>query len=452
VKKVDPHDLMQQILTTAGKHGVKSTAAGFTRSHERMVRFSNNSITVTNSWLSESPTIYLISDRKRAACRIEEQNPTDLKSVIEELVKAMKVTPEGDVDFQLPQGPFKYQPVPGIYDKHVAQAETELVDAVESGINAAKREGAVRSSGVVTSHTWESYVSTSAGAEGSDRGTEIEMTLRAFAADDAAGQGISVATSFQDFKPEEAGRTAGRIAKMAENPEQGLPGKYNVVFGPSIFANLLNRVGDSASAYSVDQGLSFFQDMLKKKVASDILTLHDNSRLSKGPGSTSIDDEGYPTQETPLIVDGILQTYLHTSYTAAEHKASLTGSAAFAAETGMYPTPRNIILRGGESSLEDLFDKAQEGLYITNNWYTRFQNYQTGDFSTICRDGVFQIKSGRLAKPVKGLRLSDNMIRILQSTVALSKERHWIRWWEVDVPTLTPYVLAEGVGITTSNK
>ena len=449
---VDAHDLMQQILTTAQKLGVQSVAAGFTRARERMVRFSNNSITVTNSWHTEIPTIYLVSNRKRAACMIEEQNPDDLKEVIEDLVKAMKVTPEGDVDFTLPQGPFKYQPIQGIYDKKVAEAETELVDAVETGINAARKEGAVRVSGVVTSHVWERHVLTSAGAEGSDKGTEIEMTIRAFTADDASGQGITIATSIQDFNPEEAGRTAGQIAKMARNPEQGEAGRYDVVFGPSIFANLLNRVGGSASAYTVDQGLSFFGDMLRKKVAADNFTLHDNSRLPSGPGSVALDDEGYPTQEISIITNGVLETYLHTSYTAAKQRASLTGSAAFEPEAGMYPTPRNLILKPGESSLQDLFDKAHNGLYITNNWYTRFQNYQTGDFSTICRDGVFEIKNGKLGRPVKGLRLSDNMIRILQSVKALSMEQHWVRWWEVDIPTFTPHVLVEGVGITTAKK
>jgi len=179
--KVNPHDLLQQVITAAKKLGVQSIAAGFTRNQERMVRFSNNSITVTNSWLTEAPTIYLVSKKKRAACRIEEQNPNDLNDVIEELVKAMKVTPGGDVDFTLPQGPFQYEPVLGIYDQKVANAETELVDAVEVGINAARKEGAVRVSGVVTSYAWEHYVLTSAGAEGSDKGTEIEMTIRAFA-------------------------------------------------------------------------------------------------------------------------------------------------------------------------------------------------------------------------------------------------------------------------------
>jgi PmbA protein len=449
---VDAHDLMRQILATAQKLGVQSIAAGFTRGRERMVRFSNNSITVTNSWQTEIPTIYLVSKKKRAACMIEEQNPDDLREVIEDLVKAMQVTPEGDVDFTLPQGPFKYQPIQGIYDRKVAEAETELVDAVETGINAARKEGAARVSGVVTSHVWERHVLTSAGAEGSDKGSEVEMTIRAFTAEDASGQGITIATSIADFNPEEAGRAAGQIAKMAQNPVQGEAGKYNVVFGPSIFANLLNRVGGSASAYAVDQGLSFFGDMLGKHVAADNFTLLDNSRLPGGPGSVALDDEGYPTQEISLIANGVLENYLHTSYTAAKHRAPLTGSATFEAETGMYPTPRNLILRAGESSLQELFDQAHNGLYITNNWYTRFQNYQTGDFSTICRDGVFEIKDGQLGQPVKGLRVSDNMIRILQSVKTLSKEQHWIRWWEVDTPTFTPYALVDGVGITTAKK
>jgi PmbA protein len=444
---------MNQILNTSRKLGVGATAAGFVRLHERMARFSNNSITVTNSWLTEAPTVYLINDKRRAACIIEEQNPTEISGVIEQLVKTMKVTPEGDTDFELPKGPFNYQPIPGIYDRKVADAETELVDAVETGINAAKKQGAVRVSGVVISHEWEKHVMTSAGAEGSDRGTEIEMTVRAFADDEASGQGITIATSLSKFDPEKAGTDAGRIAKSALNPESGEPGKFNVVFAPSIFANLMSRVADSASAYSVDLGLSFFSDSLKKKVASESFTMHDNSRLPEGPGSVSLDDEGYPTQNVKLIGDGILETYLHNSYTAAKHKAKLTGSARFEAGIGgMTPDARNIIVEHGENSLEDLFDRAGEGLYITNNWYTRFQNYQTGDFSTICRDGVFRIKNGKPTGPVKGLRLSDNMIRILQSVKATTEDQHWVKWWEVQTPTLTPYVLVENVGITTAKK
>jgi len=343
--------------------------------------------------------------------------------------------------------------VPGTYDEKVSQADTELIDAVETGVNAARKEGAARVSGVVTSQTSERYVMTSEGCEGSDKSTEIEMTIRAFASDEATGQGLSVATSFRQFNPEEAGRTAGRIAKLALNPQPGVAGKYNVVFGPSIFANLLTRVSDSTSAYSLDLGLSFFHGLLGQRVASDVFTLVDNGRLPNAPGSTSLDDEGLPTRENLLIKNGILQSYLHNSYTAAKQKSQLTGSASFEATIGgMIPDAHNVILEPGRSSFEDLIDKAHDGLYITNNWYTRFQNYRTGDFSTIVRDGVFRIINGKLAQPVKGLRLSDNILRILKSVKDLSNEPHWIKWWEVNTPTLTPYALADGVGITTASK
>ena len=450
---MDPHETMERIISAARRLGVKSTAAGFTRSRDQMVRFSNNSITVINTWRAEAPTAYLVSDGKRAACRVEEQNTIELDKIVKELVDSMKVTPRGDVDFELPRGPFTYREIGGVYDKKLAEAETELIDAAETAINSAKKEGAERVSGVVTSSSWEHYVVTSAGAEGSGKGTAIEITVRGFAADDATGQGISLATSLRDFNPAEAGKNAGTIAKMARNPGTASPGRYNVVFGTSIFADLMDRVADSMSAYSLDLGFSFFRDSLKKKVASEKFTLHDDGTLPNAVGSIGVDDEGYPTGETQLITKGILENYMHSSYTAAKYKGQLTGSAQFeAGVAGMVPAPRNLIVEPGEKTFQDLLDQAHTGLYVTNNWYTRFQNYQTGDFSTICRDGVFEIKDGKLGPPVKGLRISDNMIRILGSIEELSKERDWIRWWEVPTPSLVPCALVKDVGITTVSK
>ena len=449
---MDPYVTMNRILSACKKLGVASVVVGFTRSRDRMVRFSNNSVTVVNSWENEVPTVYLASNGKRAACRIEEQD-AEFENIARELVDSMKIMPPGDVDFDLPKGPFKYQEIEGIYDSRLDEIDTGLVDAAEAAINSAKKEGAERVSGVVISGSWEHFVLTSAGAEGSSKGTGIEITVRAFATSDATGQGISIATNLNRFHPAEAGATAGTIARKARGATAGTPGKYNVIFGPAIFADLVDRAADSASAYTVDLGLSFFQDSLGKKVASEKFTLHDNGRLPNGPGSIGLDDEGFPTGETHLITRGILESYLHTSYTAAKHKARLTGSAQFeGGVAGMMPAPRNLIVEPGEQQFEDLLDRAQSGLYITNNWYTRSQNYQTGDFSTICRDGVFDIRNGKLGNPVKGLRVSDNMIRILQSIEMLSKERQWIRWWEVPTPTLTPYVLVRDVGITTASK
>jgi PmbA protein len=211
---MDPHDALHEILLSAKKSGIKSTAAGFKRTNKRMVRFSNDSVTVTNSWISDTPTVCLVSDKRRAACSVEEQSLEGLRRTVEELATTMRLTPAGDVEFSFPKGPFTYQSVAGTFDDKIPQAEGELIDAVEAAVNAARKEGATRSSGVVTTQTRERYLLTSEGAEGADKTTEIAITIRAFVDDDSSGQGIALATNLRNFNPEEAGRTAGRILRI----------------------------------------------------------------------------------------------------------------------------------------------------------------------------------------------------------------------------------------------
>jgi PmbA protein len=92
--------------------------------------------------------------------------------------------------------------------------------------------------------------------------------------------------------------------------------------------------------------------------------------------------------------------------------------------------------------------EMKHGIILTSNWYTRFTNYRTGEFSTVPRDGAYLVENGRVKKPLSGLRVSDSLERMFSSVKLLSKEREWIEWWEVDTPTLTPWVLVDGVNVT----
>jgi PmbA protein len=88
---------------------------------------------------------------------------------------------------------------------------------------------------------------------------------------------------------------------------------------------------------------------------------------------------------------------------------------------------------------------------VTNTWYTRFQNYAAGDFSTIPRDGIFLIENGEIKQSLKDIRLSDNALRLLGNITGISKERQHVHWWgEADPPSLSPYILMKDVQITTS--
>jgi PmbA protein len=445
--------IVNQAVEYGQKLGAREVAAAVTRERRKMLKFANDSVTVVQSWDQTVPTVYVLTDHKRAGARVENPSIDALKEVMKTLKAAMDITRPGEVESTLPKGPFKYEPAPQIFDARIPRMTDELVDLAEQAMKAARAEGARRSSGVLVTSEWERHVKTSAGAEGEDKGTDISLSVRAFVDDDSSGQGNSCATRLEDFNPKLAGAEAGKIANQAKNPVFGDEGKYRVLFGPSIMAEFLGRVADFASAYSVDLGLSFFADKIGQKVASEKLTLLDDRRMPGGINSCSLDEEGYPTQRTTIIDHGTLKTYLHSSYSVAKYGGELTGSAFYAGGTwGIAPVALNIVVEPGEYSQEKLFEQVGDGLYLTNNWYTRFQNYQTGDFSSICRDGAFEIKNGKIARSVKGLRISDNMPRILQSITALSRERKWIRWWEVPIPVYLPHMIVENVGITRATK
>jgi len=140
-----------------------------------------------------------------------------------------------------------------------------------------------------------------------------------------------------------------------------------------------------------------------------------------------------------------LKTYLHNSTTAKKFGAETTGNAGL-----IEPLPWNMVVEAGEKPFANLIGEVDKGIYVTNDWYLRYQNYRTGDFSTIPRDGMFLIEKGEIAASIRELRISDNMLRILQKIIGLSKSRSWIKWWEVDVPTLVPYALVEDLNFTKS--
>ncbi len=444
-------ELPREIVKRGERAGASDVMGQVEVEKRRMVRFSNNSVTVVKTWDVVSPVIYLGFGTRSIASRLGDTSTATIDRTMGQMLPAVKALP-ASVESHLAKGPFQYKQISGLYDSKIPPLEGELVDYVESAINASLEAGAKRVSGVLSSYHWRKALSTSTGVEGSSEQTMIELSMRSFAEeDDASGQGISVSTTLKDFDPSKAGEESGTFAKTSLKPEQGEEGKYNVVFGPSIFANLINSVAFSTSAFAVEAGFSFLGDKLGQKVASEQLTLVDDRLRANGPGAVAFDDEGFPSQTHGLIEKGTFKMLVHDSRTAARFKASPTGNAVWDSDFGqIVPIPTCLVAESGGMTREELFEMAGDGLYITNNWYTRFQNYSTGDFSTIPRDAMFRIENGRLGRPVKGLRVSDNLLRMLKAVRGVSRERKWVRWWEVSIPTYLGHFLVNQVGITRS--
>jgi len=138
-----------------------------------------------------------------------------------------------------------------------------------------------------------------------------------------------------------------------------------------------------------------------------------------------------------------LKTYLHNTSTAKKFKAKPTANAGL-----IYPQAWQLELAPGEKSLEEIIGEIKHGVYITNNWYTRFTNYKTGEFSTLPRDVIFEIKDGKITNRLTKVRIKGSMPELLKNVMAISRKRKLIRWWEVDIPVLTGWVVFKNLMLT----
>jgi PmbA protein len=439
---MQPADLALLVVKEGRRGGADDVAATCVREDVKMIRFSNNQVTVSQAWHS-CITNVMVAVRKRVGIgSIEDLSRGSVKHSLAELLKLTNASKPNKDYARLPQGPFKYTPSQANLG---SIKSSDLVAYVKATISSAISNGADRVAGALILRKIDTEIETSAAVSGHDSLSSLEISVRAFSNNEASGQANSCSRIEKDFRPEQAGQAAAEVAKKAISPVEGKPGTYDVILGPNVVASLMNEVMSAASAFNIDAGLSFMTNMLKKRVASDNLTLIDDGTVPDGVNSRAFDDEGIPTRRTTVIEKGILKSFLHNSLTAKKFNSSTTGNAGW-----ILPQPWNIIVNGNQLSEEKLFQSLDKGIYITNNWYTRFQNYRTGDFSTVCRDGLFMIRHGQAIQSLKGLRISDSLPRILRKIAGVSNKQYWIKWWEVEVPTLAPHMLVTDINLTKS--
>jgi PmbA protein len=432
-------ELVELALNEGKNLGCSDVSIIGENSNDSQVRFSNNTITLVNNVQDITLVVYLAKDKKRILGATYNPSEEGIRKFVNNLHISCLSLPESQDYTPLPAGPFTYQREAN-FDSKVEDAE--IVDFAGEAIDQALKAGAKRVSGSLNTESSEISIRTSAGASGTDRRSMMLLNVRAFADDNASGHGLSCSSYVSDFRPGKAGYTAGDFAKRSLNPQPIPEGTYNVVFSPTVVANILPIAGE-ASAFAIESGTSILVDKLEERVAVQTFSIDSYGSYPHGLGGRVFDDEGNPAKDTAIVQNGTFRNMLHNCTTAHKFGTHSTGNAGI-----IVPHSFNVVFEKGEISLDDMIRDTKDGLYVTNNWYTRYQNYRTGEYSTVPRDAAFIIRDGELKDPVAGFRISDSIPRQLSNIEFISTERNWIKWWEVETPTLAPAMMISGVRIT----
>ncbi len=185
-------------------------------------------------------------------------------------------------------------------------------------------------------------------------------------------------------------------------------GEMPVVLGPGWPAILLHEaIGHGLEGDFNRKGTSAFSELMGKRVASKGVTVVDDGTINARRGSLTIDDEGTPTQRTPLIEDGILTGYMQDRMNARLVGKVSTGngrrqSYAYA------PMPRmtNTIMENGEADPADILKSVKKGLYAVNFGGGQV-DITSGKFVFTCTE-AYRIENGKVGAPVKGATLIGN--------------------------------------------
>jgi predicted Zn-dependent protease len=339
------------------------------------------------------------------------------------------------------------------FDPLTAQLDPATAGAALDAAFAGCAERGLEAFGIWTAGAVDTAIASSSGIRADDAVTDAYMKV--IARDDsgrtgwAAGAGTGIAALAPAVLAEQA---AAKVSRA--EPADLAPGEYPVVLEPDAVGSLLEFLGYLAfNGLSHAEGRGALVGRLGQRVASPAINLSDSPRFPRTL-PRSFDAEGVAKAPLPLIQDGVAHRVVHDTRSAARAGTVSTGHALEPGGAPFGPQPTNLVLSGGGAASEaELMAPIERGLYVTRLWYLNPVHEKSTLTTGTTRDGTFLIEDGRIGRPVKDVRFTDSILRVLEATEALTSAQRLVCEAEFygrrfATGVVTPALRAQGFRIT----
>ena len=195
------------------------------------------------------------------------------------------------------------------------------------------------------------------------------------------------------------------------NPQKLSTREVSVIFLNDVATGLISHFAAAISGGSLYRKSSFLLDHLGKQVLPDWFNISERPHLLRRLASTPFDSEGVRTQDREVVEDGILQTYLVTSYSGKKLGMPSTGHAG-----GIHNWLVKPNLTGG---LTALLRQMGTGLLVTDVM-GQGVNIVTGDYSRGASG--FWVENGEIQYPVAEITIAGQLQDMLKNMVAVADD------------------------------
>ncbi len=207
---------------------------------------------------------------------------------------------------------------------------------------------------------------------------------------------------------ETVARTAARRAILNLEAEPAPAGTFTVVVSSEAGGTLIHEtVGHGLEADAIARGTSVYAGKLGRKVASELITVVDDSAMAGKRGTSTIDDEGTPTRRNVLIEKGVLRAFLTDRKHAPKVGTPLSGNARRESFRHL-PIPRmtNTLIAPGKSDPAEILRSVKDGVFVKKMGGGQVDPV-SGTFAFEISE-AYRIRDGRLAEPIRGATLTGH--------------------------------------------
>ena len=207
------------------------------------------------------------------------------------------------------------------------------------------------------------------------------------------------------------GQQAAIKAEDRLNPQKIATCEVPVIFYNEVATGLIGHLAGAISGGALYRKSSFLLDKLGTQVLPSWFEISERPHLLKQLASSAFDSEGVRTQNREIITDGILQTYLMTSYSGRKMGLPSTGHAG-GIHNWLVKSNRN----GG---LNTLLAEMGTGLLVTEFLGSAI-NPVTGEYSRGAAG--FWVENGEVQYPVAEITIAGQLQEMYQQIIAVGDD------------------------------
>lgn len=215
-------------------------------------------------------------------------------------------------------------------------------------------------------------------------------------------------------KPEDIGRYAAERALARLNARKLDTRKCPVLFEAPLAAGLLGSFVQAISGGALYRKSTFLLDSLGKQIFAPHIQIVEDPHIVGAVGSAPFDEEGVKTRRRDVVMDGVVQGYFLSTYSARKLGMKTTGNAGGSHNLKLVST-----LTTPEDSFKAMLKKLDTGLLVTE-LMGQGVNYVTGDYSRGASG--YWVEKGVIQYPVEEITIAGNMKDMFMQIVAIGED------------------------------